>query len=227
MSQNLTIPNGGIVKKGRYGHISTTGNVILEEGVQFQTLNINGNARAKDLTGSSLTLNGDLKIQDGDLNVAFLRGRGSIVGSCCIRSNNIEFQGLINTQAGIFIRKHLNFSGLLTGQPLLVARKVDIKGVVEVEKMIAHEVCIKNLHPKIVPLKHIKWMVRPSMIHTISCYKAELHKCGCRFIQSSTLELLEGSFIYDAICIGSITTDKSSASVLTLGGGKRRHVAGY
>ncbi|OZG50071.1 hypothetical protein [Bombiscardovia coagulans] len=226
MSQNLTLSNGGIVKKGYYGHIDAHGDVFMEPGVQFQTLRIYGNTTASTFRGSSLTVNGNLRLV-GQMNVVTIQGQGGITGSCSLFANNVDFRGLIQTKGSIHVKHSFNFSGLITGQQLMVARNVNINGVADFEHLIAHHVYIRSLHPKVVPLKHVKWMVRPSKITTISCYQAELHKCGCRFIQANTIDLREGSFIYDAACIGSISTDKSSAAVMTLGGAKRLHVAGY
>ncbi|BDR54869.1 hypothetical protein KIMH_09800 [Bombiscardovia apis] len=227
MIPNLTLTDGGTIPTGTYGHIEARGNVCMEPGVRFRTMNIDGDLVGSDMIGSSLHLNGSLHLPTGSLRVFNLHGRGRVLGQGDIYADCIDIEGLINTEGRIIAKRYLKFCGLMEGQTNIVSRDVSILGVIHVETLLASHVRIETMHPKVVPLKDVKWMVRHSEIGTLICHYAELHKCGCNLVQSNIINLREGTFVYDAVCTDTITTDKKSAAVMTLGGAKRLHVAGY
>ncbi|BDR52818.1 hypothetical protein KIM372_07250 [Bombiscardovia nodaiensis] len=225
MYTNLTLIDSGTVRRGNYNHIEAAGNIYIEPGVHFNTMNATGNLTGIDICGGSLSLDGTLSLPSGHIQVSILSGQGRIVGPGNIQAGIIDFQGLLKTEGKIRVKHLLKFSGLMEDQKLVIARDIDLCGVLDIDVAIAKHVCIRTMHPKVVSLKDVRWMIRPSHVNRLTCRYAELHKCGCCILESYAADLKEGSFIHHAVCLSTITTDRSSASVMTLGGAKRYHVA--
>ncbi|RBP99981.1 hypothetical protein [Bifidobacterium xylocopae] len=224
---NLTLLHGGTVRRGAYGHIKTGGRVYIEPGTSFQSLHVTGDTICVDIHGGSIKVDGSLQLPTGVLKVGTLSGHGRILGRGTIRAAKLDFQGLLRTEGDIYVKQSFTFQGLMQGQQRVVARSIDILGVAEASTMIASHIRIRNMHPKVVPLEHIRWMVRASKVRAITCQRAEIHKCICRILHTCRADLREGSFVHEAVCLATMTTDKSSAAILITGAPKRLHVAGH
>ncbi|AKV55395.1 hypothetical protein BACT_0921 [Bifidobacterium actinocoloniiforme DSM 22766] len=225
--QNLTLMHGGTVKRGMYGHIETGGRVFVEPGTHFQSMHVTGDLICANICGGTLVIDGSFQLPTGELKTGSLSGQGRILGEGSIRTARLDFKGLIRTEGDIVVKQTLKFTGLMEGQRWVAARQIDILGVVQAQTMLASNVTIRNMHPKVVPLEHVKWMVRASRVPMIICREANIHRCGCHLLQAYEAELREGSLVREAVCLTTLTMDQSSAAVLIQGGPKRKHVAGH
>ena len=217
---NLTLADGHI-RPGHYECLDVVGDTLLDDGVVFDVLRVQGRLSAQRLRGEVLHLDGEL-LATGSIDVGTLSGSGCIEAGGEIRTRRMQFVGDLHAKGRIRVLTDLDVSGSLYGASAVTAERISVYGVLDAGHLCASgDVTIRPIETLMLRWSCFRQYDRGSTADTICCRYLDAKDLSCHSVVANTVDLRGASEVADVRCLTTLSMDRDAVALRVSGGCER------